>query len=148
VVIALIFAARYVLARASGRSHSNAGGGVVEVLWRAPVAGKSHIVLVRVGQRMLILSESGGGMNTLAEVSDPEEMADLLARVSSAKPTSISESFSNLMDRFNRGHSEDVVDTIELGGDDGEYQTDRTRDQVTGLLARLRQMKAGGASNA
>lgn len=49
----------------------------VEVLGRAPIAGRQHVHLVRCGNKLVLLSASGAGVETLTEISDPGEVARL-----------------------------------------------------------------------
>jgi len=56
-------------------------GGIVEVLSRTTVAPRSHVVLMRVGTRILVVSDSPAGMRTLASVEDAEEVAELLGAI-------------------------------------------------------------------
>jgi flagellar biogenesis protein FliO len=49
----------------------------VEVLGRAPIAGRQHVHLVRCGNKLVLLSAQGAGMETLTEISDPTEVERL-----------------------------------------------------------------------
>ncbi len=49
----------------------------VEVLGRAPIAGRQHVHLVRCGNKLVLLSATGAGVETLTEISDPAEVARL-----------------------------------------------------------------------
>ncbi|TWU00319.1 Flagellar biosynthesis protein, FliO [Botrimarina colliarenosi] len=52
---------------------------VVEVLGRAPLGGKQVTQLVRIGQKLVLIAVSPDGMETLTEITDPEEVARLVA---------------------------------------------------------------------
>ncbi|MBX3322823.1 MAG: flagellar biosynthetic protein FliO [Phycisphaeraceae bacterium] len=68
---------------AAGRAPS----GVLEILARYPVARTQRLVLLRVGRRVLLVCQSSsvrsgsGAMVTLAEISDPDEVATILRAV-------------------------------------------------------------------
>jgi flagellar biogenesis protein FliO len=49
----------------------------VEVLGRAPIAGRQHVHLVRCGNKLVLLSAHGAGVETLTEISDPAEVERL-----------------------------------------------------------------------
>jgi flagellar biogenesis protein FliO len=51
----------------------------VEVLGRTPLVRGQHLQLVRCGQRLLLLGVSANSAQTLAEVSDPQEVESLLS---------------------------------------------------------------------
>lgn len=49
----------------------------VEVLGRAPIAGRQQVHLVRCGHKLVLLSATGAGVETLTEISDPAEVQRL-----------------------------------------------------------------------
>ena len=160
VVIALALALRWAYTKLAGRSVGVTGSRAVETLSRTALAPRNHVLLLRVGRRVLIVNDSAHGMRTLAEVDDPEEVAELLAATASARPDSMSTSFNGLLARFTGGHvaNSDRAATIDAdaylpdrrheGGDDREGDVDRARDQLSRLLSRVRTTggQAGGGA--
>src|SRR5690606_17527054 len=79
VVIGLIFAVRFLVKRLAStgglRGQFGAAGrapsGVLEVLGRYPISRGHSLVLLRVDQRVLLLSQSGAGFRALADFDDP-----------------------------------------------------------------------------
>ena len=55
-------------------------GGVLRVVARSALAPRHSAVLVQVGRRLLLLGISADRMATLCEVTDPDEVLELLAR--------------------------------------------------------------------
>jgi flagellar biogenesis protein FliO len=55
---------------------------VIQVCGRVPLNARQRLLLVRVGERMLILLESPQGVGRLAEITDPAEVARLVDRTS------------------------------------------------------------------
>ncbi len=159
IVVGLIFLARGALTKWAGRNASTPHSPVAEVLARIPIAPRNHLVLVRLGQRILVLGDSANGLRTLESISDPEEIAELLTLVSASKPTSITGSFRQLVNHFGQDGQADAdfsdatgVDdfpatTLRVGrhGDDDGLSLDRSRQNVNGLLARLRAGTGGAA---
>jgi len=143
-VIGLIFLCRNLLARVTGQPSGAAWRGAVESLGRVPVGPRQHVLLLKVGSRVLVVANTGGEMRTLATVDDPEEVADLLTKITASKPQSASAGFSQLLARFNSQY--DPVDDPETGRDVSEYGVDRARDQLTSLLSRVRRagIREGG----
>jgi flagellar biogenesis protein FliO len=139
IVIGLALAVRFIYARLGGKVASHASP-VVEVLSRTTVAPRSHVMLLRVGGRVLVVSESTAGMRTLASLEEPEEVADILGSVSAAKPTSISRGFSQLLQRFGDDHEKQNADTDTAS----EHPAGKVGNSVTGLLARVRSMGQEG----
>lgn len=143
-VVGLVFLAKAGLARWGGTSSRVAGfSAAVEVLQRVAVGGRHRIALVRVGGRILVLADGSNGLHALADISDPEEVAALLAAVSAAKPGSHTHGFAQLISRFNGDYHEDQ-DWKETGTDNAEHRVDRARDQISGLASRLRALGSSG----
>lgn len=137
VVIALILALRYLLQRMSGQPRSSDLRGVVNVLGRAPIAPRTHVLFLRLNQRVIVVGQTPSGLNTLADLDDPEEVAWLIERVETNRSGSITEGFRHLLSRMDRDYHPDA-DLSDEGHDDEEHYLDRTRDGVSGLLSRMR----------
>jgi flagellar biogenesis protein FliO len=56
---------------------------VIQVCGRVPLNPRQRLLLVRVGERMLVLLESPQGVGRLAEISDPAEVTRLVERTRS-----------------------------------------------------------------
>lgn len=155
IVIGLIFLMRWGWMRLGGGQHITSTP-VVEVLSRTAVAPRNHVLLLRVGQRILIVGDSGGGMRTLASVEDEQEVADLLAAINASKADSISRNFQQLLSRFGAAHDRTAAEAEDVNGfgwvdaedgrDHAEHVYDRARDNVSGLATRIRNLsrKGGG----
>lgn len=110
VVVALIFALRGLLGRVAARgglrAQLGAGGrapsGVLEVLGRYPVSRGQTLVLLRLDQRVMLLGQSSSGFRTLADFSDPSEVASLLMRTRDEDSESLSGRFRHMLSKFER----------------------------------------------
>ncbi len=140
-VIGLILLLRWAWGKIHGATRIGQSP-VVEVLSRTAVAPKNHVILLRVGDRILICGDAPGGLRTLAEVDDPEQVAGLLAAISAAAPNSRTRNFNQLLRRF---HAE--RDRSAEGDHDDEDRVDRARDSVSGAMSRIRTL-AGGRGTA
>ncbi len=139
-VIGLIFVARAAVRRLNpGAASPTRLGGALQVLGRTSVGPKQAVMLMRVGQRILVVGDSAGTMRTLAEVTEPEEVADLLAEVSRAQVGSATRAFEQMLGRMDRNYDREDGPTLE-GVDEAEIHTDRAREQLGGLLSRLRNL--------
>ena len=143
-VIGLILLLRLVYSKATGRACATGRSAAVQVLTRVAVAPRSHILLVQLGQRIVVLGESTNGLTRVALIEEPDEIACLLKAVAADRPESITRGFSHMLDRFNRQYVPDDQLTADRH-DDPEHVTGRARDEVSGLLSRLRSL-AGRAA--
>jgi len=120
-VLALALGAGWILravARRNGglRSALSAGGrapaGILEILGRYPVSRGATLVLLKLDRRILLLSQTaggrfgGGGFATLAEISDPEEVASILVKSRDADGDSLAERFHSMLSRHDRAMGE------------------------------------------
>ena len=143
VVIALILFARWAYARLGGTPIASSSSNLVELLSRTAVAPKNHVLLLRVGSRILVTADSGSGMRTLCEITDPEEVATLIAATSAARPDSFSRSFGDMIARI--GQHTDVNDADGLGTDQSETHCDAASDTLSSLRHRLHAITGGAA---
>ena len=143
-VIGLILLLRLAYSKITGRACATGRSAAVQVLTRVAVAPRSHILLVQLGQRIIVLGESTNGLTRVASIEEPEEIACLLKAVAADRPDSISRGFSNMLDRFNRQYVSDEAPSADRLGD-SDHVTGRARDEVSGLLSRLRSL-AGRAA--
>ncbi|MCC7145069.1 MAG: flagellar biosynthetic protein FliO [Phycisphaeraceae bacterium] len=148
VVIALVFAARSGLRRlGNNAAPAGAANAMVEVLGRVSIAPRCHVIFVRLGHRILVVGQSPQGLASLADIDQPEEIADLLAAHARQGPHSMSRGFSNLMQHlgtdFDRKHRQ-----VDEGGDVTEIRTDRAREHLSSLLARISRIGRGPAGPA
>ncbi|MEM6392310.1 MAG: flagellar biosynthetic protein FliO [Planctomycetota bacterium] len=146
VVLGIVLLIRWGYAKLGGKVVGRGGAGataVVEVLSRSMIAPRNHVLLLRVGGRVLVVSDSSAGTRTLCEVTDPVEVADLMQAVEASKPTSVTGGFGKVLSGVSAGYEPDVSET---GGDEGEHRVDRVRDLVSGLQAKLRFVSGGSTS--
>lgn len=131
VVIALIFGGRWAWARVGGRVIATGSSPVVEVLSRTSIGARSQVLLLRVGARVLVVSETPTGTRTLSEFDQDEEVAELLTRVESAKADSVSGGFRDVMSEINQQYN--PLQASQPSSDDG-------RTGLKTLLAKMRSM--------
>lgn len=141
VVIALILGLRWVARRSGVAGKAVGSSAAVEVLSRTTIAPRNHIVLLRVGPRVLVVNDSGQGMRTLANIDEPTEVAELLRSVQSQQAGSASQSFSGVMSRLAGGQPE----TDDIASSPSERSTEQVRDTLAGLRGRLSGMAGGKA---
>jgi flagellar protein FliO/FliZ len=79
VVAGILYGLRFVLRRHVRSDEAKSASGPLEVLWRMNLAPKHQALLVRMGERLLLVGISPGGMTTLAEATNANEIAALTA---------------------------------------------------------------------
>ena len=139
IVLGLIFGLRYLLQRITGLRSAPTSGRLVEVLARSPIAPRTHLLFLRIQQRIIVACQSPAGLQTLTELTDPTEIVGILTQVQMGRSNSISDSFRQLLGRQDANYA--PADDAEIGA---ENSLDRTRHEVSGLLARIRNLKRGG----
>ncbi len=108
-VLSLIFGLRSLIQTASRRGNGlgmalGAGGrapsGVLSVLGRYPVGKGATLVLLQLDRRVLLLSQTGAGFSTLCELTDPADVASVVAKTADDEGASLSRRFSSMLKRF------------------------------------------------
>ncbi|HYD00595.1 MAG TPA: flagellar biosynthetic protein FliO [Phycisphaerales bacterium] len=114
ILIASLLFKRAVKSGGSLASAIGAGGrapaGLLEVLGRYPVARGQTLVLLKLDQRVLLLSQTqatrghAGGFATLSEITDPVDVASILAKVGESEATGPASRFNALLAEANGEH--------------------------------------------
>ena len=79
-----------------------APSGMLSVLARYPIAKGSTLVLLRLDRRVLLLSQTNQGFSTLAEITDPEEVAALIMRAEDEEGASLTRRFRTMLTQAER----------------------------------------------
>jgi flagellar biogenesis protein FliO len=74
-VVVLIFALKFLLGRMSPQSKLFGKKAVIEVVARVSVLPRQHLLLVRLGNRLLLLGSGPGGLTALSEFKDADAAA-------------------------------------------------------------------------
>jgi flagellar biogenesis protein FliO len=100
VVLGLFLGVVWFLRRTSPKSMTALPSEVFEVLGRSPLAARQQAQLVRCGNKLLLISVTAGGAETLTEITEPAEVERLVGLCQQARPNSASASFRNLFSQF------------------------------------------------
>lgn len=107
-IVAAAAGARAVARRGGMLGAMGPGGrapaGVVEILARYPVGRGQSLVLIKIDRRVLVVSHTGGGLSTLCEITDAEDVASLLVKTRDEESASMDARFRGLLDRFSGSH--------------------------------------------
>ncbi len=102
IVLGLFLLVVWVVRRGMPRNVALLPREAVEVLGRAPLVGRQQVHLVRCGNKILLLSVSPGGVETLSEITDPVEVDRLAGICQQVNPNSASSSFRNVFRQFEK----------------------------------------------
>lgn len=136
-VMALLLGFRSVLRRSG---HLLVGGvrpsGVVEVLARYPVARRQHLVLLKVGRRVVLLHQGSGTMSALTSITDADEVAHLLASMEAGARQKEAARFRSILKSYDHEHA-GKTDHFGQGpgrsGNDGDQVIDLTGGSLKGI---------------
>jgi flagellar biogenesis protein FliO len=95
IVLVAIFLLRW-LARQFGRIGLPEGK-PIKVLSRSVLSPKQQLLLLQIGKRLVVVGDSGGSMNPLCEINDPDEVAILIGQAREDQP--ITKSFGRIFKR-------------------------------------------------
>ena len=135
VVLGILYGLKAVAAKLGGFSPARPTA-AVEVLSRTAIGPKGHVLLLRVGGRVLVVGDSAaGGLRTLADVQDEEEVAELLrATTAAAAPgAGAGADFSSLLSALGKKPAP---------GGDPAPGADQP-DPLAGVQARLKRLGGG-----
>ena len=102
IVLGLFFGVVWLSRRALPKSAGGLSSDVVEVLGRTAMGNRQTLQLIRVGNRLLLVSVTSTGANTLTEVTDPHEVQELLDRCNGVSSEPTSNSFRDVLLQLGR----------------------------------------------
>lgn len=145
VIIGLVMLARFFMKRAGGHiSGGDRPSGVVEILARYPVARGQQLVLLKLARRIMLLHQTGSSMTALTEMTDPDEVASMLARLEAGSSGRTAERFQKVLRSFESEHDggpeihtmRNPARLMQTTGDNNEV-IDLTRSRMRTLAGML-----------
>ena len=106
-------------------------GGVLEVLGRSSLDTKHRLHLVRLGNKLLLVSTTADCAETLAEIDDPDEVTRLIGLCLQSRPGSSSRAFRDVLTEL----------AHEGGSGRRESRTSGVPDELASLQAALRRAR-------
>ena len=122
----------------------------MQVLARSPISPRQSIMLLRVGQRVIVVGDTGSQMNPLSEITDADEIASLLGQLQEDNANLPTKAFGAMVRRFRSdmgADEESPEDQNETeSGSAGEMSEETTedpaisgtREEITGLMDKIR----------
>lgn len=142
-VIGLIFALRWLSQRVMGLGDTGASG-TVKILARAAVSPRQQMLLVHVGRRLLLVGNSGASLNTLAQITDPDEVAAILGQIRQRHPAAAGGAFETALRGASAEYASDDAEPAEPSGQTADAArndaatTSRVREDLAGLIEKVR----------
>ena len=120
-VVLLLLGVRFIMRRAGGAL--GGGGrpsGVLQVHGRYPMGRGQALVLLQIGDRMVLVHQGGGRMQTLTEFTNEQDVAELKSRIEAGRRGSM-RPFSGVLDGVRDGGPEAVEQdgVVDLTGGGG-----------------------------
>jgi flagellar biogenesis protein FliO len=109
----------------------------IKVLSRSVLSPKQQLLLLQVGKRLVVVGDSGGSMNPLCEINDPDEVALLIGQASEDRP--ITKSFGRIFKRAKEPFDEPVGPEPEETAPNPEV-VEMSRD-IGGLMEKVQSMR-------
>ena len=113
VVLGIFFLVARVMRRAAPPGSVALPGEVFEVLGRAPMASRQQVHLLRCGSKLVLVSVTPAGAETLTEITDPIEVDRLAGLCQQARPNSATAAFRQVFGQFSAAQP---AETSEVGG--------------------------------
>jgi len=127
VVLGVFFLIAWAVRSAAPRGLTLLPSEVVEVLGRAPLAGRQQLHLLRCGKKLILVSVTPAGAETLTEISDPEEVDRLAGLCQQARPNSATAAFRQVLRQL-AGQNKAAADMLGAGLDATATTTGRQED--------------------
>ena len=102
IVIGLILASAWFYRKAAPTISGALPKQVVQVLGRTPLAPRQQLILLRLGSKLVLVSNLHGEVRTISEITDPLEVDRLAGLCEASQPGSISESFRSVLHNIGR----------------------------------------------
>lgn len=100
VVLGIFLLIAWLMRKAAPQGLARLPGEAFEVLGRAPLAGRQNVHLLRCGNKLLLVSVTPAGTETLTEITDPQEVDRLAGLCRQAGPRSSTAAFRQIFEQL------------------------------------------------
>jgi len=102
IVLGLFFLIAWLMKRGLPTAARRLPSEVVEVLGRAPLAGRQQMHVLRFGNKLLLVCASPSGVDTLGEITDPVEIDRVAGLCQQTEPFSATSAFKQVLGQLAR----------------------------------------------
>lgn len=142
-VIALIFLLRAFANRFIPGAAVHKSSPAVKILGRCPIAPRQNLLVIQFGKRLVLVGDAGANLNPLCEITDPDEVAAILARARD-ETISVARRFESLFGRARNDFAEtpepqpgdQFDDSHDIKPDDPAFQD--TQKELSDLREKVR----------
>jgi flagellar biogenesis protein FliO len=106
IVLAAFFLVVWLTRSANKRRWSPLPTEAVQVLGRAPLAGRQWMQLVQVGNKLVMLSVNANQVDTITEITDSQEVERLVALCRKEQPNHLRQTFQQVLDQYSKNRIE------------------------------------------
>jgi flagellar biogenesis protein FliO len=144
-VIALIFLLKKIATRSGWFAPVLKQGKSIRVISRSTLAPRQQVLLIQVGRRLIVVGDCGGSLTSLAQITEPDEVAALVGEAASNTSTANKQlGFAGMFKKANRPFDADVTaDEMPAltGGNIKPSDEEPAPEDVGGLLEAVRAMR-------
>ncbi len=102
IVVGLFFMMAWLFRKTMPRAAQALPSEVLETLGRSPLTQRDHMHLIRVGNKLVLVSVSQAGVQPLTEITDPDEVERLSAIASTTQAGSVTETFRDMLTQIGK----------------------------------------------
>ncbi len=126
------------------------GGDTIRILSRKYLSGKQSLCLARIGRRVVLIGVTPDRISAISEITEPEEVASLVAAVERGRPDSFTSTFNNMSDQelADEAEGRDLDDPIEEEAAVSSHQLARTGREMRELVNRVRALSTSSQTPA
>lgn len=146
IVLVLVIGTGWLYRRVVGGAPAVKSSSAVRLLSRTVLAPRQQVLLLQVGRRVVVVADSAGHLTTLAEVTNPDEVSELVASLPGHRDT---DEFSRVfnqqereLDALDRDDQADVdagrAATTSADAGNIEPIPSEVRSEIGSLIARVR----------
>jgi len=99
IVLGAFFLVVWLTRSASKRRWSPLPSEAVQLLGRTPLAGRQWMQLIRVGNKLVMVSVNGNQVDTITEITDPEEVEHLVSLCHKNQPNQFRQTFQQVLNQ-------------------------------------------------
>jgi flagellar biogenesis protein FliO len=96
IVLVVIFAARFAMKKLFPAVAVGRNSQVIQVVSRSVIGPKQQFLLVKLGKRLVLVGDSGASMSPLAQIDDPNEVAEIVGKLHSETAQSSASAFASI----------------------------------------------------
>lgn len=136
IVLGLFLLVVWFTRRALPRAATSLPSDVVELLGRTPLSPRQNMHVIRFGPKLLLVSVTQGGAETLSEITDADEVERVTGLCKQNQPGSVTATFRQVLSQFAREPAPGGFLGVESGVSRATPNSTEARTSVSGSARR------------